>query len=111
MKLLVSGGGAGGASAAARARRLSEDAHIVLFKREPDVSFANCGLPNYIGGEIDEGDKLLGTSKEGLPAVRGKPTSWVGWRRPLRVCLRRRLGSGIPSFDHTLPSRAAYNQL
>jgi NADPH-dependent 2,4-dienoyl-CoA reductase/sulfur reductase-like enzyme/rhodanese-related sulfurtransferase len=59
MKLLIVGGVAGGASAAARARRLSEDAHIVLFERGPDVSFANCGLPYYIGGEIAERDKLL----------------------------------------------------
>ena len=54
MKLLIVGGVAGGASAAARARRLSEDAHIVLFERGPDVSFANCGLPYYLGGEIAE---------------------------------------------------------
>jgi NADPH-dependent 2,4-dienoyl-CoA reductase/sulfur reductase-like enzyme/rhodanese-related sulfurtransferase len=59
MKLLIIGGVAGGASAAARARRLSEDAHIVLFERGPDVSFANCGLPYYLGGEIAERDKLL----------------------------------------------------
>lgn len=59
MKLLIVGGVAGGASAAARARRLSEDAEIVLFERGPDVSFANCGLPYYVGGEIDNRDKLL----------------------------------------------------
>jgi len=59
MKLLIVGGVAGGASAAARARRLSENAHIVLFERGPDVSFANCGLPYYLGGEIAERDKLL----------------------------------------------------
>ncbi len=59
MKLLTVGGVAGGASAAARARRLSEDAHIVLFERGPDVSFANCGLPYYLGGEIADRDKLL----------------------------------------------------
>jgi NADPH-dependent 2,4-dienoyl-CoA reductase/sulfur reductase-like enzyme/rhodanese-related sulfurtransferase len=52
VKLLIVGGVAGGASAAARARRLSEDAEIVLFERGPDVSFANCGLPYYLGGEI-----------------------------------------------------------
>jgi NADPH-dependent 2,4-dienoyl-CoA reductase/sulfur reductase-like enzyme/rhodanese-related sulfurtransferase len=59
LKLLIVGGVAGGASAAARARRLSEDAEIVLFERGPDVSFANCGLPYYIGGEIADRDKLL----------------------------------------------------
>jgi NADPH-dependent 2,4-dienoyl-CoA reductase/sulfur reductase-like enzyme/rhodanese-related sulfurtransferase len=66
MKLLIVGGVAGGASAAARARRLSEDAHIVLFERGPDVSFANCGLPYYIGGEITERDKLLVVTPERL---------------------------------------------
>ena len=64
MKLLIVGGVAGGASAAARARRLSEDAQIVLFERGPDVSFANCGLPYYVGGEIAERDKLLVVTPE-----------------------------------------------
>ncbi len=59
MKLLIVGGVAGGASAAARARRLSEDAEIVLFERGPDVSFANCGLPYYLGGQIADRGKLL----------------------------------------------------
>lgn len=59
MKLVIIGGVAGGASAAARARRLSEDAEIVLFERGSDPSFANCGLPYYIGGEIRERNKLL----------------------------------------------------
>jgi NADPH-dependent 2,4-dienoyl-CoA reductase/sulfur reductase-like enzyme/rhodanese-related sulfurtransferase len=66
MKLLIVGGVAGGASAAARARRLSEDAHIILFERGPDVSFANCGLPYYLGGEISERDKLLVVTQERL---------------------------------------------
>ena len=61
MKLVIVGGVAGGASAAARARRLSEAAEIVVFERGPDASFANCGLPYYIGGEIGERDKLLVT--------------------------------------------------
>ncbi len=66
MKLLIVGGVAGGASAAARARRLSEDAEIVVFERGPDVSFANCGLPYYVGGEIASRDKLLVTTPERL---------------------------------------------
>ena len=66
MKLLIVGGVAGGASAAARSRRLSEDAEIVLFERGPDVSFANCGLPYYIGGDIAERKKLLVTTPEML---------------------------------------------
>jgi NADPH-dependent 2,4-dienoyl-CoA reductase/sulfur reductase-like enzyme/rhodanese-related sulfurtransferase len=66
MKLLIVGGVAGGASAAARARRLSEEAEIVLFERGPDVSFANCGLPYYVGGTIAERDKLLVTTPDRL---------------------------------------------
>src|SRR6476620_2793339 len=59
MKLVIVGGVAGGASAAARARRMCEDAEIILFERGPDVSFANCGLPYHIGGEIAQREKLL----------------------------------------------------
>ena len=66
MKLLIVGGVAAGASAAARARRLSEDAEIILFDRGPDVSFANCGLPYYVGGEIADRKKLLVTTPEML---------------------------------------------
>jgi NADPH-dependent 2,4-dienoyl-CoA reductase/sulfur reductase-like enzyme/rhodanese-related sulfurtransferase len=66
MKLLVIGGVAGGASAAARARRVSEEAEIVLVERGPDVSFANCGLPYYIGGEISDRQKLLVTTPQRL---------------------------------------------
>jgi NADPH-dependent 2,4-dienoyl-CoA reductase/sulfur reductase-like enzyme/rhodanese-related sulfurtransferase len=64
MKLVIVGGVAGGASAATRARRLSEDSHIVLFERGPNVSFANCGLPYYVGGEIAERAKLLVVTPE-----------------------------------------------
>ncbi|MCU0876283.1 MAG: FAD-dependent oxidoreductase [Pirellulaceae bacterium] len=59
MRIVIIGGVAGGASAAARARRLSESAEIVILERGPDVSFANCGLPYYVGGEIAEREKLL----------------------------------------------------
>ncbi|GAM74347.1 CoA-disulfide reductase [Vibrio ishigakensis] len=58
-KIVIVGGVAGGASAAARARRLSEDAQIIMFERGEFVSFANCGLPYHIGGDIEERDKLL----------------------------------------------------
>jgi NADPH-dependent 2,4-dienoyl-CoA reductase/sulfur reductase-like enzyme/rhodanese-related sulfurtransferase len=68
MKLVIVGGVAGGASAATRARRLSEEAEIVLFERGPDVSFANCGLPYHIGGEIADRKKLLVTTPERLQA-------------------------------------------
>jgi len=59
MKLLIIGGVAGGATAAARARRLNEDAEIVVFERGEYISFANCGLPYYIGQVIKEKDDLL----------------------------------------------------
>ncbi len=62
MKLVIVGGVAGGASAAARARRLSEAAEIVLLERGPDVSFANCGLPYHVGEVIPQRDKLLVTT-------------------------------------------------
>ncbi len=68
MKLLIVGGVAGGASAAARARRLSEDAQIILFERGPEVSYANCGLPYFIGGEIAEREKVIVTTPERLRA-------------------------------------------
>lgn len=59
MKIVIIGGVAGGASAAARARRLNEDAEIVVLERGHHSSFANCGLPYYVGGEIQSRDKLL----------------------------------------------------
>lgn len=65
-RILIVGGVAGGATAAAHARRLSEDAEIIIFERGPYVSFANCGLPYYIGGEIAEKDDLLIQTPEGL---------------------------------------------
>ena len=52
MKVVIVGGVAGGASAAARLRRLDESAEIIMFERGEYISFANCGLPYYIGGEI-----------------------------------------------------------
>lgn len=58
-RLIIVGGVAGGASAAARARRLCEDCEIIVMERGPHVSFANCGLPYFVGGEIVEPDALL----------------------------------------------------
>ncbi|HUT53144.1 MAG TPA: FAD-dependent oxidoreductase [bacterium] len=66
MKLVIVGGVAGGASAAARARRLDERARIVLIERGKYVSFANCGLPYYIGGEIKQRSELLVSTPEKL---------------------------------------------
>ncbi|MBA3045257.1 MAG: FAD-dependent oxidoreductase [Candidatus Thermoplasmatota archaeon] len=64
IKVLVVGGVAGGASTVTRARRLSEDAEIILFERGEFISFANCGLPYYIGDEIKNRDDLLVTTIE-----------------------------------------------
>lgn len=58
-KIVIVGGVAAGASAATRARRLNESAHIVVFERGEHISFANCGLPYHIGGQIADRGKLL----------------------------------------------------
>ncbi|MBY5010083.1 FAD-dependent oxidoreductase [Streptococcus suis] len=66
MKIIIVGGVAGGMSAATRLRRLMEDAEIIVFEKGPFVSFANCGLPYYISGEIAEHDSLLLQTPESL---------------------------------------------
>ena len=58
MKVVIVGGVAGGATAAARIRRLNEQAEILIFERSGYVSYANCGLPYYIGGVITDSDEL-----------------------------------------------------
>ncbi|GAB6098521.1 FAD-dependent oxidoreductase [Halanaerocella petrolearia] len=58
-KIVVTGGVAGGASAAAKARREDEDAEIIIFEKGPYASFANCGLPYYVGGTIEDRDSLF----------------------------------------------------
>ncbi|MFV0352086.1 MAG: FAD-dependent oxidoreductase [Oscillospiraceae bacterium] len=58
MKVVIVGGVAGGASAAARLRRLDEKAEIIMLERGSYISYANCGLPYYIGGEIEDKDEL-----------------------------------------------------
>lgn len=67
-KIVIVGGVAGGATAAARARRLIESAEIVVFERGPFVSFANCGLPYHVGGEIADRGKLVLQTPESLRA-------------------------------------------
>ncbi|MEX1375968.1 MAG: FAD-dependent oxidoreductase [Eubacteriales bacterium] len=63
-KVLIVGGVAGGASCAARLRRLDEDAEIIMFERGEYISFANCGLPYHISGEIEDRDELILQTKE-----------------------------------------------
>ncbi|WP_270251760.1 FAD-dependent oxidoreductase [Lactococcus garvieae] len=65
-KYLIVGGVAGGMSAATRLRRLKEDAEIIVFDKGPYVSFANCGLPYYLSGEIESRNKLILQTPESL---------------------------------------------
>ena len=67
-KVIIVGGVAGGMSAATRLRRLQEDAEIIIFEKGPYVSFANCGLPYYVSGEISDRDQLLVQTPESLKA-------------------------------------------
>lgn len=59
LKIVVVGGVAGGATAASKARRENEQAEISIYEKGPYLSFANCGLPYFIGGEIKDREKLL----------------------------------------------------
>ena len=68
MKIIIIGGVAGGMSAATRLRRLMEDAEIIIFEKGPFVSFANCGLPYYVSGEIANREDLLVQTPESLKA-------------------------------------------
>lgn len=68
MKIVIIGGVAGGMSAATRLRRLMEDAEIIVFEKGPFVSFANCGLPYYVSGEIANRESLLVQTPESLKA-------------------------------------------
>ena len=69
MKVVIVGGVAGGATAAARIRRLDEQAEIVVFERSGYISYANCGLPYYIGGVITSGRADSPNTGELLAAV------------------------------------------
>jgi NADPH-dependent 2,4-dienoyl-CoA reductase/sulfur reductase-like enzyme/rhodanese-related sulfurtransferase len=68
LKIVIIGGVAGGMSAATRLRRLMDDAEIIIFEKGPFVSFANCGLPYYVSGEIAARDALLVQTPESLKA-------------------------------------------
>jgi len=66
MKIIIIGGVAGGATAAARIRRLDENAEIIIFERSGYISYANCGLPYYIGGVIEDKEDLTLQTPEGF---------------------------------------------
>lgn len=67
-KVLIVGGVAGGATAATRLRRLDEHAEIIMFERDEYISFANCGLPYYIGGTIKDRKRLIVQTPEAIKA-------------------------------------------
>ncbi|SIT69235.1 FAD-dependent oxidoreductase [Microbacterium sp. RU33B] len=69
MRIIIVGGVAGGMSCAARARRLDEQADIIVLERGAHVSFANCGLPYFVGGEIDDPSALLVQTPASLRAA------------------------------------------
>ena len=79
MKVVIVGGVAGGATAAARLRRLDEGAEIVMIERTGYVSYANCGLPYYIGGAITERSKLTFQT----------PQSFRGASTSMPACVRK----------------------
>ncbi|MCS7089217.1 MAG: FAD-dependent oxidoreductase, partial [Limisphaera sp.] len=97
-RVLIVGGVAGGATAAARIRRLDEQAKVVVFERGPYVSYANCGLPYYVGGEIGRKEDLLLQSPASLwdrfrIEVRVQ-TEVVAIDRKARVVTARELSTG-----------------
>lgn len=114
MRIIIVGGVAGGASAAARARRLSEDAEIILFERGEHVSFANCGLPYHIGGTIKSRQELLIQTPESLYKrfridVRTK-TEVIGISREQKTVTTKNLISGevkTEPYDYIILSPGA----
>ena len=108
MKVVIVGGVAGGASAAARIRRLDEHAQIIMIERSGYVSYANCGLPYYVGGVIKEQKELTLQTPESFwdrfridvrvrqevtainPAAKPSPfTHWIverSTRKPMTNC-------------------------
>ena len=101
-KVVIIGGVAAGASCAARARRLSESAQITLIERGPDVSFANCGLPYFIGGEIKQRDALAVQTPHTLKAMLAievrTSTEAVSVDRPGKRVQLRNLAAGTTEW-------------
>lgn len=113
-RLIIVGGVAGGASAAARARRLCEDCDIIIFERGPFVSFANCGLPYFVGGEIAEQDSLLVQTPESLKArfnldvrIKAEVIRLDRAARRIRVCERETGREYEEAYDALILSTGA----
>jgi len=103
-KLLIVGGVAGGATAAARARRLDETAEITVLERGPFVSYANCGLPYFLSGDIEKRSRLLLQTPEGFDrryrvAVRVNTEAVEIDRKGKRVLVRGPDGEGWLGYD------------
>lgn len=113
MKYIVIGGVAGGATAAARIRRISEHADIVLFEKGEHISYANCGLPYYIGGAIDDRDKLFVQTPEAFARrfhIDVRTESEVVKIDPDAKCVTVKAPDGslyVESFDRLLLSPGA----
>ncbi|HET9552078.1 MAG TPA: FAD-dependent oxidoreductase [Anaeromyxobacteraceae bacterium] len=101
-RLLIIGGVAGGATAAARARRLDEAAEITVLERGPYVSYANCGLPYFLSGEIEKRSRLLLQTPEGFDARYGIQVRLRTEAVELDRAARRVLARG-PEGDAWLP--------
>lgn len=106
-RVVIIGGVAGGATAAARIRRLSESAEITILERGPDVSFANCGLPYYVGDEIKDRARLLLHTPASLAAtlsidIRTHHTATL-IDRESRTVLARNDGAGAGGANVRVP--------
>lgn len=111
-KIIIIGGVAGGMSAATRLRRLKEDAEIIVFDKGPYVSFANCGLPYYVSGEIGQRDALILQTPESLSTrfnLDVRPLHDVIQLNPDRktVTVKNKDGMFEASYDHLILSPGA----
>jgi NADPH-dependent 2,4-dienoyl-CoA reductase/sulfur reductase-like enzyme/peroxiredoxin family protein/rhodanese-related sulfurtransferase/TusA-related sulfurtransferase len=114
LKICIVGGVAGGATAAARLRRLDEEAEIIMFERGEHISFANCGLPYYIGGVITDKDELLVQTPEKMKArfnidvrTHSEVTRIFSDQKTIEVQDKKRGKTYIESYDRLLLSPGA----
>lgn len=113
MKYVIIGGVAGGATAAARLRRIDENAEIIMLEKGKYISYANCGLPYYIGGVIEDRQKLLVQSPEAFSKrfrIDVRVENEVVEIHPKEKMLKIRRGDGIEyteNYDKLLLSPGA----